>query len=259
MHAYRDRTPYKMKLIIAIAVAVTVPCLVTGGSSPEDASSKLRFSDIITYIQDRRLELSRHPFFKMLGDESIPAAKRMSFTPYWAFFAFSFADVLGTWIYNPNPQSDLEQRINIFVSEDDYHYNFFLHDMETLGYTIDRFGSAEAVLRHMWSDESRAIRDLIYTWVLGAKMYNDPIVTLATFEGIEAGLKDLFEVAYGKVFLPEGGLKDLEYFGGKHVELEQNHTQTGWFKDIYSPLAQLEITEQQKANALTAIDAMFEK
>jgi len=40
--------------------------------------------------------------------------------PYWTFFAMGFADLLDSWLYVPNPQSDLEKRINIFVSEDKF-------------------------------------------------------------------------------------------------------------------------------------------
>ena len=33
------------------------------------------------------------------------------------------------------------------------------------------------------------------------------------------------------MYLPENGLKDLEDFGQKHVELEANHSQFSWFND----------------------------
>ena len=43
------------------------------------------------------------------------------------------------------------------MEEDNFHYNFFLNDVEkVLGYTLDRFGSYAAVLRHIWGDDSKA-------------------------------------------------------------------------------------------------------
>ena len=195
-----------MKSTLVIVVLLTGSLLVGGSNTQEDEPKKLLFSDLTSAIKEHQEKLSHHPFFKMLGDESIPLRQRASFTPYWVFFALSFADVLDTWIYIPNPQSELEERINIFVREDNFHYNFFLQDMQTLGYTMDRFGSLDGMLRHVWSDESRAVREFIYTWAHYAKRFNDPLVTLATFEAIEAGLQDLFETTANKLSFPEGGL-----------------------------------------------------
>ena len=249
-----------MKAALVTAVLLAGCLLVGGSTTQEDEPKKLLFSELTSAIKERQEELSHHPFFEMLRDVSIPLRQRASFVPYWVFFALSFADVLDTWIYIPNPQSELEERINIFVREDNFHYNFFLKDMQTLGYTVDRFGSLDGVLRHVWSGESRAVREFIYTWTHYAKQFNDPLITLATFEAIEAGLQDLFETTANKLSFPEGGLK-LEYFGGTHVELETNHTHTGWFKgeEIVSSLEEREITEVQKTNSLEAIDAIFEK
>ncbi len=133
--------------------------------------------------------------------------------------------------------------------------------MKVLGFTIDRFDSFEGVMRHFWGDESRTIREFVYTWAFWSKRFDDPVVMLATFEAVEAGLKDIFEKTYEEVYLPEGGLSGLMYFGGIHVELERNHTHTGWFKgeEIVSTLEDMEITQQQKEQALVAIDEIFKR
>ena len=222
------------------------------------------FSEVINVIEEKRLELSKHKFFAMLGDESIPATKRMSFTPYWTFFAMEFADILDSWVWIENPKNELERRINAFVQEDNFHYNFLLHDAEEiLGFTLDRYGSYAGVMRHVWGDETKAIRQLMYSWIAWAKKTDDPMIVLTTFEAMEAGLKDLFEVAYAKVFLPaEGELKFLEYFGKTHVELEVNHTVTSWFKEgeqPYRPLSEISVTEETKSLALEVVEDIFEK
>ena len=41
---------------------------------------------------------------------------------------------------------------------------------------------------------------LIYAWGSGAKKSSDPMVALASFEAVEAGLKELFEITYDKIF-----------------------------------------------------------
>ena len=100
-----------------------------------------KFEDVVTVIEQKRLELSGHAFFSFLRDESIPETKRMSFIPYWTYYALSFADILDSWVRIPEPKNELEHRINVFVNEDNFHYNLFLHDLEeVLDYSLKKFG-----------------------------------------------------------------------------------------------------------------------
>ena len=220
-----------------------------------------RFQEVIEVIEEKRLELSHHDLFKFLADESIPASKRIQFAPYWTYFALAAADVLDSWIRIPNPQTDLERRVNVFIDEDNFHYNLFLHDVEiVLGYTPSRFGSYGAILRHLWGDDSKAVRMLIYAWGSGVKKSKDPMVALASFEAVEAGLKDLFEVTYDKIFNGKDGYPDLKYFGQTHVEFEVNHTVTSWFKEEdepFRPLANYEISKETKKFSLEVVEDMF--
>ena len=239
-----------------VAFLFVLACLPTGDAA--------EFSEVISVIEEKRLELSKHKFFAMLGDESIPATKRMSFAPYWTFFSLGGSDVLDSWIWIENPKNELERRINIFVEEDNFHYNFFLHDVEeVLGFTMERYGSYAAVLRHIWGDESKAIRQLVYCLGAWAKNMNDPLIILTILEATEAGLKDFFGVVYAKIFLPaEGKLKHLKYFGQTHIELEMNHTATSWSKEgehPYRPLSEYDVTEETKSLALEVVEELFEK
>ena len=235
--------------------------LLVAGASLCCASGQHTFQEVMDVIEEKQVDLSQHDFFKYLADDSIPASKRIQFVPYWSYFALAAADVLDSWIRIPNPQTDLERRVNVFIDEDNFHYNLFLHDVETvLGYTPSRFGSYGAILRHLWGDDSKAVRMLIYAWGSGAKKSKDPMVALATFEAVEAGLKDLFEVTYDKIFNGKDGYPDLKYFGQTHVELEVNHTVTSWFKEgdePFRPLANYEISKETKEFCLEVVGDMF--
>ena len=142
-------------------------------------------------------------------------------------------------------------------------FHFFLHDVEkVLGYTLDRYGSYAAVMRHVWGDDTRAVREYIYGWLDCVNRYKDPVVTLATFEAVEMTLKPIFTTIYKYVYLPEGGLKGLEYFGQKHVELEANHSQFSWFRDEgtpFLPIGDLEITVEQRAHGLEVAYEIYER
>jgi len=252
-----------MKITTIVVVALAALGLAVGeGNVEEDDSVPLLFADVLAVCERRQQKMSQHPFFKMLADQSIPARQRMRFVPYWAYFSMAAADVMDTWLYTPNPQNELEQLVNIFIEEDDFHYNLFLHDMEQVfGYTLDRFGSFSAVMRHLFGAESKAVRELFYSFVAVASKYNDPIVTLAQFEAGEACMKDFFETVYTHVFQAVEEFKELQYFGAKHIELEKGHKLTNWFKgenDLGS-LAKLKITPSQKEHALEAVNVMYER
>ena len=238
---------------VALLVAAASLCYASAGQHT--------FQEMMDIIEEKQRELSQHDFFKYLADDSISASKRIQFVPYWSYFALAAADVLDSWIRIPNPKSDLERRVNVFIDEDNFHYNLFLHDVENvLGYTPSRFGSYGAILRHLWGDDSKAVRMLIYAWGSGAKKSKDPMVALASFEAVEAGLKDIFEITYSKLFKGNDGYPDLKYFGQTHVDLESNHTVTGWFKEGEQstlPLNSYEITEETKQFSLEVVEDMF--
>ena len=133
----------------ALFLAATAFCATSAGN----------FQQVMDFIEEKSEILSQHHFFNYLANKSIPASKRLQFMPYWTFFSMGASDVLDNWIRVRNPQTELEHRINAFIAEDNWHYNFFIHDMDNiLKYTINDFGSYGAILRHIWGDESKAVR-----------------------------------------------------------------------------------------------------
>ena len=219
------------------------------------------FQEVMDIIEDKSAELSQHELFRFLADDSVPARKRMQFIPYWTYFSMSGSDLLDNWFRIPNPKTELEQRVNVFIDEDNFHYNLFFHDVENvLGYTTDNFGSYTAVLRHLWGDDSKAVRMLVHTWGSGAKRSNDPLLVLASFEAVEAGLKYLFEAVYENIHKGKDGFPELKYFGQTHIDYEMNHTVTGWFKDgemDFRPLGSYEASEETKQLSLELVDELF--
>ena len=239
-------------IVLSLLAAATV------SSSGAETHS---LQEVIDYIQEKREVLSQHDFFSFLADTSVPARKRMQFVPYFGYFAIAGADLLDSWFRIPNPQNELERRVNTFIDEDNFHYNLFVTDMEdVLGYNTTRFGSYEAIVRHIWGDDSRAVRMLVYVWGSVVTKTKDPTVYLASFEAVEACLKHLFENANEYIFRGENGLPDLRYFGQTHIDFEKNHTLTSWFKegdDPFRPLASYQMSKEAKELSLEVVDDLF--
>lgn len=247
----------------ALYLAVIAYALLAASISAQEENDTILFQEIISDMEEKSKKIHQHPILDFIGDDSIPARRRMAFAPYLTYFALAFADIVDTWLYVPNPQNELEERINMYITEDNFHYNFLLHDIENvLGYTLDRYGSYAAVMRHVWGDDSRAVREYIYTWLDCLNKYKDPVITLATFEAIEVAAQPFVDAAYHNIYLPESGIKGLKYFGQTHVDLEMNHTQFNWFNEEEAPifpLANVEITAQQRDHALEVSEMMYKR
>ena len=227
----------------------------------------VKFQEVVDVIKTRREELFRHQFFAFLSDESIAPQRRLQFMPYWTHFVMSLTDQVDSWVHIENPQNELEERINLFAEEDNWHYNFFLNDVEgVLGYTLDRYGSYEAVARHIWGDDSKAIRQFCYEFAAVVKN-KDPMVVLTVLEIVEAGLADFFSTAYHHVYLPENGLKNLTYLGYTHLHLEMSHeTVTNWYDEEEAkqvermkPLELYDITEKQKETCVDIVHILMDR
>ena len=194
----------------------------------------------------------------------------MQFAPYWTFFALAGAgDMLDIWMRIPEPKTDLEKKVNTFIEEDNTHYNLFLHDVEKiLGYTVDRYGSYEAVMRHVFGDDSKAVRMLVYTIATCARKSKDPIVPLTINEAVEAGLKDMFQITTAKIYAGKNGIPGLKYFGKEHIDYELKHTLSAWFRQSNEPdgdtkapsggpLAGCELTEDMFQLCLEIAEEIF--
>jgi len=201
---------------------------------PTEAAPK-HFSDVVKYIDEKRMQMRESvQLFETLRDSSISKRQRLMFVPYMLFFTLGSPDLktLMMRLDRPEHELDLPQRkTNAFIQEDNFHYNYYLRDLERLGFDMACFGSADGVIRHVFAEEGIPTRRVVYAMASYIHSDMDPLVGLAIPEIIEAALFDLFTTVYVHIVKVEEGesLQHLEYFGDTHVGLEQNHTVTSWF------------------------------
>jgi len=204
------------------------------------------FSHILNLIEAQKIKMFKeNPFFKTIVNDELSAEQRMLFVPYMLFFSCGGPDVI-TLLMKSEKEihhlSFIEKKINAFINEDNFHYNFYLKDLETLGYTIEKFGSVNGVIRHVFAEESISVRKLVYCLSHYSRQHLDPLVRLTLCELIEAGLYDLFVNIYKKIVKKENSpFAHLHYFGDTHVNLEMNHTITSWFSGNESDVSHIEI------------------
>jgi hypothetical protein len=59
--------------------------------------------------------------------------------------------------------------------------------------------------------------------------------------------------------LADDGIKDMNYFGTPHIELEQSHTQTAWFQEeTDDTFGKVPVSDLQWEQAMEVADGIFE-
>lgn len=221
------------------------------------------FSRILNLIETRREKMfDKNPFFRTIVNDELSVEQRMLFVPYMLFFSCGGPDVITLLMKSEKEAHQLsfiEKKINAFINEDNFHYNFYLKDLETLGYTIEKFGSIDGIIRHVFAEESIPVRKLVYSLSHYSRQHLDPLVRLTLCELIEAGLYDLFVSIYKKIVKKENSpFAHLHYFGDTHVKLEMNHTVTSWFSGNESDISQIQIPDHLFPVLTQTVDEIME-
>jgi hypothetical protein len=208
---------------------------------------------ILQHILWRKREYAKLPFFDFLRDQSIPAVDRLAFFPCMASFILTFGD-LNKHVLREEPTSDPYQKmVNAHTYEDDHHWPWYLEDYVKLGYDLVRQTPTET-MRGLWSDETvhnRLLSHRLAHLIWGA----EPVVKLAIVEAIEETGNVLFALTaeLAKAVHRDSGT-DLRYCGDFHFQLESGHA----MNSDHLQLARIELTMEQRADALQRADQVFD-
>ena len=84
------------------------------------------FSDVQNLIGNKKdIMVSTNPFFETLRDPNLSEDQKSLFIPFMLFFSMACPDVMTSQMMikkYTNDISDVERRVNAFVSEDNFHY-----------------------------------------------------------------------------------------------------------------------------------------
>lgn len=208
---------------------------------------------ILALIEQKKQEFAQLPLFEFMQDQSIDPRQRLIWAPCAAPFIMSFGE-LNKYVFREEPTEDpIQKMINRHTYEDARHWLWFLEDLQRLG--LNKQMQFSDALQFLWSEETRAARWLTYqlsrlTWQA------TPMQKLVVVEVTEATGNVMFSVA-AKVAQEITTItqKDYIYFGDFHLDVETGHT-TG-SPEIESMLAQLELTEENRQEAVALVEEVF--
>ncbi|VEP12342.1 conserved hypothetical protein [Hyella patelloides LEGE 07179] len=210
--------------------------------------------DILLLIEEKQRVYSQSPLFEFMQDESIYPAKRLAFAPCAAPFIMSFAD-LCKYVLRQEPTNDAIQAIlNQHTYEDDSHWQWFLEDIEKLGFNCSL--PLNDSLRFVWGEETKASRLLtyqLYTYIA----QSEPIEKLVVLEAMEAA-SDIF-MSFTKPItnqLQSITNQEYSYFGDRHFEAENNHNAHS--HDVNKFIESIYISEKTRQKSVYLVDQVFE-
>jgi hypothetical protein len=213
---------------------------------------------ILAYIENKKHEFSRLPFFEYMRDQSIAPKQRLAFAPCAAPFIMSFGE-LNRLVFRDELSDDpIQTIINQHTYEDDHHWLWFLEDLEKLGFNPK--GSFTDALRFIWSEETNASRKImyeVYRHAFGAT----PIEKMVIMEVIEASVQVAWPT-FAQVILELQALTEphssrptvYRYFGIGHLMVETGHA---YSSNAEQYIQSIQLSEESKASLSTLVDRIF--
>lgn len=195
-----------------------------------------------------------NPLHLMLKQDSIDVKDKLAFIPDMLFFVMGFKDLMHLIRYE-NPQNELERAVNEHSDNDDYHWKWYLQDLAILSEKFKNQGSIDLIC-DVWDQSIFEGRNSIYVFSRYMLQFPHPAARMLMVEVLEVGF-DIFKDHLHPV-LKEAGLFDqLDYFGKKHQEVEENHATGIEDEDIEALIPQL--PEDIKGEMVVIINQLFDQ
>ena len=209
---------------------------------------------VLQLIQEKRREFEKLPFFKFVQDEIISPEERLIFYPCLAAFALNFRD-LNRYDYRNDKSSDYYQKIiNIHTQEDARHWEWFLNDLELLGF--DKTMRFSEALRFVWSDELLHTRRMCHNIAILSHDL-EPVMKMVVIEAMETfGLVIFRALAKPGEHIAKSTHQKYLYVADSHVLVETGHA-VGT-ENIVSILEQTKLSREQREKATEMVNQIFQ-
>lgn len=222
--------------------------------------------ELIQVIKRRKQKLEKSKLSLSFIDASISVEDRMNFIPSMLFFVMGFKDVLDT-LEDKTTQDQIQEKVNRHCLEDEGHWRWYLHDLNAIGFPNSYLKASHTkAFEILWSDDYRPMREMIYQTLHYAKLSkNIPGIKLVIIEVLEAAFA-AFLMNMHKLVKEAGMFDNLEYFGKRHQDQEDNHSIGSWLDEEQQksslendiPKEHLTFAHQIANDLFDSFDVMFD-
>lgn len=196
-------------------------------------------------------KFASNPLHQKLKSD-LPIQDKLKFIPRMLFFVLGFKDIMQIVRYE-GELSDLEESVNTHSDEDSNHWEWYLNDLAFMSGHFQEFKGAD-LISHTWDDETLEVRKTIYSFNRYVQQYDHPVARMLMIEVLEITF-DKFKAAIHPVLKNADLYDQLEYFGKKHQDTEENHS-TGISDDEIAHLINL-LPDDQKEEVVDVVRVLF--
>jgi len=178
----------------------------------------------------------------------------LGFVPKMLFFVMGFKDLMQLVRYD-KPKNKLEESVNTHSDEDSNHWQWYLKDLSFMSGQFNMNSSSE-LITDVWDESTMEVRKTIYTFSRYIQQFQDPVARMLMIEVLEITF-DKFKEALHPALKEADLYGQLDYFGLKHQETEENHS-TGISDDEISGLVE-NLDESLKKEMLQVVPILFDQ
>ncbi len=210
--------------------------------------------EVLAHIEKKKQEFAKLDFFRYLADETIDPMQRLSWAPCLAPLAMGFPDLNKHFLRREPASNEIQELVNKHTYEDDYHWEWFLEDITTLGFNNSQHFNDS--LRFIWGKETEKTR-LVCQRILLHIFQADSIMLMIIIKAVEATWNVALPLTLSVTQeLHNKTQKNYYYFGKLHFEIENSHSTEE--EDVEKIILNLDLTQDKKNQAFNMIDNIFE-
>ncbi|MFK7952341.1 MAG: hypothetical protein AB8B73_05810 [Ekhidna sp.] len=199
------------------------------------------------------LKFENNPLHQKLKSD-VEVRENLAFVPNMLFFVMGFKDLMEIVRYD-NPTSELEKSVNTHSDEDSNHWQWYLDD---LAFISGKFKNTDSInlIANVWDSATLETRKTIYAFSRHIQNAENPVARMLMIEVLELTF-DKFKEALHPLLKASDLYDQLDYFGKKHQDTEENHS-TGISDDEISGLISL-LPEELKEPMIPVINQLFDQ
>ena len=209
---------------------------------------------ILALIEEKKHSYAQSSLFEFMQDLKIHPIKRLAFAPCAAPFIMSFADLCKYTLRQEPANNQIQSILNQHTYEDDFHWQWFLEDLQQLGFN-HRLNFNDS-LRFIWGEETRSSRFLsneLYRNIV----VSEPLEKWIILEVMEAAA-DVF-LSHTRKITQEIHLitnQEFKYFGNCHLNAETEHTAHS--QGVNELIESIDLAQEDEDKNALLVNTIFE-
>ncbi|MEL7241157.1 MAG: hypothetical protein AAGM40_02250 [Cyanobacteria bacterium J06573_2] len=211
--------------------------------------------EVLAYIEEKKQEFAKLPFFEYMRDTSVDPRQRLAWAPCLTPFVMNFKDLNKLALRKEPTTNKIQKMINHHTYEDGNHWKWFLQDLKLLGF--DESQNFTDTLIFLWGEETENVRLMAHNLFRMCSFEEDLLMKLIVIESIEVTANvGLYETGLVAEELRKITNQHYPYFSESHHRLEAGHIHFD-SDNIENFFDEIHLTEEETRKAFVLVERVF--